>query len=81
MRILKEGGLILADNALWYGRIFDPQDEDSKAMALFNEGVNADDRAEKLFLICQIIGADVFIHCILDGRRNVPEILQQRNLR
>jgi len=50
MRILKEGGLILADNALWYGRIFDPQDEDSKAMALFNEEVNADDRAEKLFL-------------------------------
>jgi predicted O-methyltransferase YrrM len=27
MRILRNGGLILADNALWYGRIFDPKDE------------------------------------------------------
>lgn len=50
MRILRDGGLILADNALWYGRIFDPQDDDSRAMAEFNERVNADERAEKLFL-------------------------------
>ncbi len=50
MRILREGGLIVADNALWYGRIFKPKDEDSKAMALFNEEVNADNRTEKLFL-------------------------------
>lgn len=50
MRILRRGGLILADNALWYGRIFDPKDEDSRAMADFNELVKADDRAEKLFL-------------------------------
>ena len=50
MRILREGGLILADNVLWYGRIFNPQDEDSKAVAAFNEEVNGDDRAEKLFL-------------------------------
>lgn len=50
MRILRKGGLIVVDNALWYGRIFEPKDEDSKAMALFNEEVNADNRAEKLFL-------------------------------
>lgn len=50
MRILRNGGLILADNALWYGRIFKPQDHDSRAMADFNERVNKDDRAEKLFL-------------------------------
>ncbi|MGW8195399.1 MAG: O-methyltransferase [Desulforhopalus sp.] len=50
MRILREGGLILADNVLWYGRIFDPQDEDSKAVAAFNEEVNGDQQAEKLFL-------------------------------
>lgn len=50
MRILRNGGLILADNVLWYGRIFDPKDEDSRAMADFNELVKADDRAEKLFL-------------------------------
>ena len=50
MRILRNGGLILADNALWYGRIFDPKDDESRAMADFNELVKADDRAEKLFL-------------------------------
>ncbi len=50
MRILRDGGLILADNALWYGRIFDPKDEDSRAMADFNDMVKADERAEKLFL-------------------------------
>jgi predicted O-methyltransferase YrrM len=50
MRILRDGGLILADNALWYGRVFDPKDDESRAMAEFNELVNADKRAEKLFL-------------------------------
>ena len=50
MRMLRNNGLILADNALWYGRIFDPQDDESRAMADFNEMVNADKRAEKLFL-------------------------------
>jgi caffeoyl-CoA O-methyltransferase len=50
MRILRKGGLVLADNALWYGRIFDPKDDDSRAMADFNELVRADNRAEKLFL-------------------------------
>jgi caffeoyl-CoA O-methyltransferase len=50
MRILRDGGLILADNALWYGRIFNPKDDDSRAMAEFNEMVNNDARAEKLFL-------------------------------
>lgn len=50
MRIVRNGGLILADNALWYGRIFDPKDDESRAMADFNELVKADNRAEKLFL-------------------------------
>jgi caffeoyl-CoA O-methyltransferase len=50
MRILRNGGLILADNALWYGRIFDPKDDESRAMVDFNEMVKADNRAEKLFL-------------------------------
>ncbi len=50
MRILRNGGLILADNALWYGRIFDPKDDESRAMRDFNELVKADDRAVKLFL-------------------------------
>ena len=50
MRLLRNGGLIVVDNVLWYGQIFDPKDEDSKAIAHFNDAVNADDRAEKLFL-------------------------------
>ena len=50
MRILRNDGLILADNALWYGRIFDPKDDDSRAMADFNELVKTDNWAEKLFL-------------------------------
>jgi caffeoyl-CoA O-methyltransferase len=50
LRILRTGGLILADNALWYGRIFDPKDDESRAMADFNELVKEDSRAEKLFL-------------------------------
>ena len=50
MRILRNGGLILADNTLWYGRIFAPKDDDSRAIADFNELVNSDNRAEKLFL-------------------------------
>lgn len=50
MRILRNGGLILADNALWYGRIFNPKDDDSRAMAEFNEMVKGDSRVEKLFL-------------------------------
>lgn len=50
MRILRNGGLILADNSLWYGRIFDPKDDDSRAVAEFNDFVKADGRAEKIFL-------------------------------
>jgi caffeoyl-CoA O-methyltransferase len=50
MRILRNGGLIFADNTLWYGRIFDPKDDDSRAIADFNELVKADNAAEKLFL-------------------------------
>jgi caffeoyl-CoA O-methyltransferase len=50
MRILRNGGLILADNALWYGRVFDPKDDESRAVADFNDLVKADVRAEKLFL-------------------------------
>jgi len=50
MRIVRPGGLILADNALWYGRVLDPKDDDSLAMAAFNELVKKDNRADKLFL-------------------------------
>lgn len=50
MRILQTGGLILADNVLWYGKVLAPQDDESLAIADFNEKVIMDNRAEKLFL-------------------------------
>ncbi|MGC9194320.1 MAG: O-methyltransferase [Syntrophobacteraceae bacterium] len=50
MRILRTGGLVLSDNVLWYGKIFHPEDDDSRAVAEFNELVNEDPRAERLFL-------------------------------
>lgn len=50
MRILRQGGLLLADNSLWYGKVLDPQSDESRAVADFNREVNADQRAEKLFL-------------------------------
>ncbi len=50
MRILRTGGLVIADNVLWYGKIFHPEDDDSRAVAAFNEVVNRDPGAERLFL-------------------------------
>lgn len=32
-------------------------------------------------IIYQIIGKDVFIHCILDGRRDIQKLLQERLIR
>ena len=32
-------------------------------------------------VIYQVIGMDVFVHCVLDGRRDVQELLQERLLR
>ena len=39
LRLVREGGLIVADNALWGGRVLQPsvQDEATKAVRLFNE--------------------------------------------
>jgi predicted O-methyltransferase YrrM len=50
MRLLRNGGLIVADNALWYGGVFEPKDDESRAMADFNELVMADGQAEKVLL-------------------------------
>ena len=41
---LSPGGLIAIDNTLWSGRVLDPQDDDSKAIAALNEKLAADDR-------------------------------------
>jgi len=32
-------------------------------------------------IIYQIIGSDVFVHCVLDGRRDIPSLLERRLLR
>lgn len=50
LRLLRKGGLVVADNVLWSGKVLDPQDESSHALAAFNEKVVADDRVEHVLL-------------------------------
>ena len=50
VRVLRSGGLIAADNVLWYGRVLSPEDEDSRAIVRFNRTVMGDDRVEKVML-------------------------------
>ena len=49
---VRPGGLLLADNVLWSGRIADPEADDANAVALraFNDHVAADDRVEVAML-------------------------------
>ena len=41
---LSARGLIAIDNTLWSGRVLDPQDEDSRAIAALNDHIAADER-------------------------------------
>ena len=41
---LSSHGLIAADNTLWSGRVLDPQDEHSQAIAALNDAIAADER-------------------------------------
>ncbi len=50
MRILRPDGIITADNTLWGGKALEPDDEESRAIAAFNDRVSKDDRAEKVML-------------------------------
>lgn len=52
MARLRPGGVILADNVLWYGRVTDPgaDDEDTVAIRAFNEHVLGDARVEVVVL-------------------------------
>jgi caffeoyl-CoA O-methyltransferase len=50
IRILRGGGLIAADNVLWYGRVLSPEDDDSRAIVSFNRKAMSDDRVEKVML-------------------------------
>ncbi len=50
MRILRSGGIMLADNVLWSGRVISPRDSESRAIAAFNRRVKDDKGAEKVML-------------------------------
>jgi caffeoyl-CoA O-methyltransferase len=50
LRILRKGGLVVADNVLWSGRVLDPQEESDRAIVAFNEMVRGDDRVEHVLL-------------------------------
>lgn len=48
---LRLGGVILADNVLWSGKVLDPQtndDESTIALAKFNEKIQADERVSNI---------------------------------
>src|SRR5438105_13915056 len=45
MPLVRPGGLIVADNVLWSGRVLNPQDDDSLAIVEFDKRVTEDPRA------------------------------------
>ncbi|HEY8378861.1 MAG TPA: class I SAM-dependent methyltransferase, partial [Nannocystis sp.] len=44
------GGLVLADNTLWSGRVLDPREDSDRAIVAFNRHVAADPRVEHVLL-------------------------------
>jgi caffeoyl-CoA O-methyltransferase len=50
--LLRTGGVIVADNVLWYGQVLDPADhtEDTEAIRQFNRFVSRDPRVEAVML-------------------------------
>jgi caffeoyl-CoA O-methyltransferase len=47
---VRAGGLIVADNVLWSGRVIKPEDEPTRAIVAFNERVQQDPRVENVCL-------------------------------
>ena len=49
---IKKGGIILADNVLWSGKVMDEtqHDHDTKKIREFNETIQSDDRVENVLL-------------------------------
>jgi caffeoyl-CoA O-methyltransferase len=47
---IRRGGLIIADNTLWSGKVLDPTTVDDHAIVAFNAHVNADPRVENVLL-------------------------------
>jgi caffeoyl-CoA O-methyltransferase len=48
--LLKSGGLVVADNVLWSGKVVDPKDADDRAIVAFNRLVQSDSRVENVCL-------------------------------
>jgi len=48
--LLKPGGLIVADNVLWSGKVVAPKDETDHAIVAFNRLVQSDERVENVCL-------------------------------
>ena len=47
---VRPGGLILADNVLWSGKVLHPKDEDSQIIHTFNTKILEDSRVDNLLL-------------------------------
>ena len=48
---IREGGIILADNVLWSGKVLnEKQDKDTRAIVEFNQKIHADRRVENVLL-------------------------------
>lgn len=50
MPLVRPGGLIVADNVLWSGRVLDPKSDDDYAIVAFDELVQSDPRVENVCL-------------------------------
>lgn len=48
--LLRHGGLIVADNVLWSGRVLQPQEETDRAIVTFNDKIKNDPRVECVML-------------------------------
>ena len=50
LKLVKKGGIIAIDNALWEGKVLEPVDNRSKAIARMNEMIREDPRVDKVLL-------------------------------
>ncbi len=48
--LLPSGGLLVADNTLWSGKVLQPKEDSDRAIAAFNDLVARDPRVEKVLL-------------------------------
>lgn len=50
MPLLRPGGVLVADNTLWSGRVLDPKKVTDRALVAFNQHVQQDDRVDNVLL-------------------------------